>query len=75
MSITRNARLEIALAVALTVVGIVLTAWAVLSRAALLVAPGALLITIGGAWLGNAMARHGVRLISATRANAAEGEG
>ncbi len=75
MSITRNPRLEIALVAALTVVGIVMTVWAVLTHSAVLVAPGALIITVGGAWLGNAMARHGVRLIPAASAGATEGEG
>jgi hypothetical protein len=68
MPLTQNARVELPLAGALTVVGIGMTAWAVLAHAALLIAPGALVITVGGAWLGNAMARHGVRLSSATKA-------
>ena len=72
MSVTQNGQLEIALAAVLTVLGIVLTSWAVLSHVALLVAPGALLITIGGAWLGNAMARHGVRLFAPSQASESE---
>ena len=43
--------------------GIFMTTWAVLAHLAIVVAPGALLITAGGAWLGNALARHHVHLI------------
>lgn len=53
---------ELTLASASTILGIVLTTMALLVHAAILVAPGALIITLGSAWLGNAMARHGVRL-------------
>ena len=74
MSITQNARLEIALAAVATIVGIVMTSWAVLAHVALLVAPGALLITIGGAWWGNALARHGIRLVGAAQSSSTEAE-
>jgi hypothetical protein len=74
MSITQNARLEIPVAAALTVIGIVLTTWAMLAHAAPLVAPGALVITLGGAWLGNAIARHGVRLFSSAEPQATEAD-
>jgi hypothetical protein len=74
MSVTQNAQLEIALATVLTVLGIILTSWSVMGHVALLVAPGALLITLGGAWLGNAMARHDVRLFAPAEPQASESE-
>jgi hypothetical protein len=75
MSLIEHPRIELGLAIVLTVVGIVMTTWAVLSHAALLVAPGALFITVGGAWTGNAMARHGVHLIPTRGAGASEVDG
>jgi hypothetical protein len=74
MAATQYARLEISLAAAVAALGIVLTSWAVLAHAALLVAPGALLITVGGAWLGNAVARRGVRLFTHAEQSATETE-
>jgi hypothetical protein len=72
MSLFETPRIELPLALALTVVGIVMTTWAVLVHAALLVAPGALFITVGGAWTGNAMARHGIPLIPTAAPSASE---
>ena len=72
MSLLKAPRIELSLALALTAVGIVMTTWAVLVHAALLVAPGALFITVGGAWAGNAMARHGIRLIPTATPSASE---
>jgi hypothetical protein len=74
MSVTQNARVEMPLAAVVTVIGIIMTSWAVLGHAGLLVAPGALVITLGGAWLGNAMARHGVRLFASAEPQTTESE-
>jgi hypothetical protein len=52
-----------------------MTTSAVLAHVAILVAPGALVITAGGTWLGNAMARHHVRLIPSPIDGAQEGDG
>jgi hypothetical protein len=56
-----TARLEPALAAALTLLGIILTSAGAFLHAAPAVAPGALLTLLGGAWLGNALARRDVR--------------
>ncbi|MDQ3810211.1 MAG: hypothetical protein M3336_07965 [Chloroflexota bacterium] len=56
-------RLELLLAGLVTVLGIGATTYAALVHAAPLVAPGALLVTVGGAWLGNTLARANVRLL------------
>jgi hypothetical protein len=74
MSLFETPRIELPIALALTAVGIVMTTWAVLVHAALLVAPGALFITVGGAWTGNAMARHRIRLIPAAAPSASEAD-
>jgi hypothetical protein len=58
--------LEPLLAALVTLVGIGLTTTGVLSHVGVAIAPGALLITVGAAWLGNALARHDVRLLSAS---------
>lgn len=55
--------LEPLLAALMTLIGIALTTFGALAHAGPAVAPGALLITLGGAWLGNALARHNVRLL------------
>jgi hypothetical protein len=55
--------LEPLLAALLTLAGIALTTAGALIHAATAVAPGALLTLVGGAWLGNALARHDVRLL------------
>jgi len=75
MSLFETPRIELPLTIALTVAGIVMTTWAVLVHAALLVAPGALFLTVGGAWTGNAMARHGIRLIPTAAPSASEVDG
>ena len=49
-------------AAVLALLGIALTSVGVLTHTAPLVAPGAVLILAGGGWLGNALARRGVRL-------------
>jgi hypothetical protein len=54
--------LEPLLAVLVTLLGIGLTTLGALQDAHAAFAPGALLITAGGAWLGNALARHDIRL-------------
>jgi hypothetical protein len=56
--------LEPLLAALTTLLGIGLTTAGALTHVAPIVAPGALLIFVGGAWLGNALARHDVRLFS-----------
>jgi hypothetical protein len=50
--------LEPALAALVTLVGIALTSFGVFSHTATAVAPGATLALLGGAWLGNSLARH-----------------
>ena len=59
--------LEAVLAALVTLIGIALTTYAEISHMSGLIAPGALLGFIGGAWLGNALARRGVRLLPAPR--------
>jgi hypothetical protein len=68
MTSSTTNRLEVPVSIGLTVVGIGMTTWAALSHAAPLVAPGATLIFFGSAWLGNALARHDVRLLPSPRA-------
>lgn len=65
MSFFQSKRAELPAALVLTLVGIALAAWAVFTHTAPLVAPGAALIFLGGAWLGSALARHDVRLFPA----------
>jgi hypothetical protein len=55
-------RAEAPVALVLTILGMALTTWAAFTHSAHLVVPGATLITVGGAWLGNALARGNVRL-------------
>jgi hypothetical protein len=62
MSPFGSSRVEIAAALVLTVLGIVVTTWAIFQHTGPLVAPGATLIFGGSAWLGNALARHDVPL-------------
>jgi hypothetical protein len=50
--------LEPALAALVTLIGIALTSVGVFVHAGPAVAPGALLIVVGGAWLGNCLARR-----------------
>jgi hypothetical protein len=50
--------LEPLLAGLMTLVGIALTTFGALAHVAQAVAPGALLILVGGGWLGNALARR-----------------
>ncbi|MBV9358824.1 MAG: hypothetical protein JO023_25230 [Chloroflexi bacterium] len=54
--------MEAAAAGFLALLGVVLTSVGIFGHVATLVAPGAALIVIGGAWLGNALARAAVRL-------------
>ena len=56
--------LEPLLAALVTLLGIGLTTAGAVLDAHTLFAPGALLITVGGGWLGNALARHDIRLFS-----------
>ena len=46
-----------------TLIGIGLTSGGVFGHAAPAIAPGALLILVGGGWLGNSLARRDVRLL------------
>ena len=55
--------LEPGVAALLTLVGMVLTTVGALSHIGVAIAPGALLVLVGGSWLGNALARHDVRLL------------
>ena len=50
--------LEPAFAALVTLVGIALTSFGVFSHTATAVAPGATLALVGGAWLGNSLARR-----------------
>ena len=54
-------QIEVPISAGITALGVLMTSVSVLVHAALFVAPGALLTTIGSAWLGNALARQGVR--------------
>jgi hypothetical protein len=63
--------LEPLLATAVMVIGLGLTTAGALVHAAQAVAPGAVLILVGGAWLGNALARKDVRLLPAPRGSQA----
>jgi len=58
--------LEPLLAALLTLVGIALTTAGAIVHVGPAVAPGALLILVGGGWLGNALARRDVRLFKGT---------
>jgi hypothetical protein len=62
MSLFGPSRVEVAAALVLTVLGIVVTTWGVFHHTGPLIAPGATLIFSGSAWLGNALARHDVAL-------------
>jgi hypothetical protein len=53
--------LEPVIAALVTLVGIALTVIGIFSHTATVVAPGALLTLVGGAWLGNSLARRGLR--------------
>ena len=50
--------LEPVLAALVTLIGIALTSFGVFTHAGPAVAPGALLALVGGAWLGNSLARR-----------------
>ena len=58
--------LEPALAGLVTLIGIGLTAVGVFTHTGPAVAPGALLILVGGGWLGNCLARRDVRVLPGT---------
>jgi uncharacterized membrane protein HdeD (DUF308 family) len=62
MSFLDSNNREVATAVLLALVGIVMTTWAAFTHTAALVVPGATMIFVGSAWLGNALARRDVRL-------------
>jgi hypothetical protein len=55
--------LEPALAALVTLIGFALTFAGIFLHVGLAVAPGALFILVGGAWLGNSLARRDVRLL------------
>jgi hypothetical protein len=55
--------LEPLLAAVTTLAGIGLTTFGALAHAGQAFAPGAVLILVGGGWLGNALARRDVRLV------------
>jgi hypothetical protein len=63
---------ELILAAALTLVGVVLTAYGAVAHAGWTSAPGATATLVGGAWLGNVLARRDVPLFG-QRATGAEG--
>ena len=53
---------EPAIAFAVAILGMAATTWGALTHTAPIVAPGAALIMLGGAWLGNCLARLDVRI-------------
>jgi hypothetical protein len=55
--------LEPVLAALVTLLGIALTSAGVFTHTGPAVAPGALLLFVGAAWLGYSLARHDVRLL------------
>ena len=55
-----------ALAALVTLLGATLTTTGVLTHVAQLVAPGSFFVLIGGAWLGNALARRNIRRLPST---------
>ncbi len=59
---SRRPRVAAATAGVLALLGVVLTSVGIFGHVATLIAPGAALIVIGGAWLGNALARADVHL-------------
>ncbi len=68
-------RIEVTLALVVALLGIALTTSGALTHTGPAIAPGALLITLGGAWLGNALARGDVALVpGASRTPAEETE-
>jgi hypothetical protein len=60
--------LEPILAAVVTLVGIGLTSGGVFAHTGTAVAPGALLLFVGGGWLGTSLARRDVRLLPGSRA-------
>ena len=62
MASGRSNKVEPIIALFLTIAGMAITTWAAFTHTAALVVPGATLITLGGAWLGNALARADVRI-------------
>jgi hypothetical protein len=60
-------RLEPTLAGLVTLGGIGLTSAGIFAHLPMAVAPGALLILVGGAWLGNSLARLDVRVVQRAR--------
>ena len=62
MSSLGSNKAEPAIALAIVILGVAMTTWGAFSHAAPVVAPGATLILLGGAWLGNSLARLDVRI-------------
>jgi len=58
-----SGRSELATAGAVALLGMALTTYGALAHVGPLVAPGSALILAGGGWLGNALARHDIRVI------------
>jgi flagellar motor component MotA len=56
-----------ALAALVTLLGGILTTTGVLAHIGPFVAPGSLLILVGGGWLGNTLARRNVRILPSPR--------
>ncbi|GAC1318402.1 MAG: hypothetical protein NVSMB2_13170 [Chloroflexota bacterium] len=56
-----------ALATLVTLLGAILTTTGVLAHIGPFVAPGSVLILVGGAWLGNTLARRNVRLLPSAK--------
>jgi len=57
------ATVELVLSIVVVVLGAALTTLGALAHGGPLVAPGALMILVGSAWLGNVLARRNVRLL------------
>jgi hypothetical protein len=62
MSSLGSSKAEPAIAFAVAILGMAVTTWGAFTHAAPLLAPGASLILLGGAWFGNALARLDVRI-------------
>ena len=62
MSSLGSNKAEPAGAFAVVILGMAMTTWGAFSHTAPLLAPGATLILLGGAWLGNSLARLDIRI-------------
>jgi hypothetical protein len=58
---------EPAAAALVAVLGMAMTTWGAVNHGGPWIAPGATLIVVGGAWLGNALARRDVDLFRSSR--------